>query len=167
MILRDVAIEYHDQAIKSGWYQDRDKGAESRLGMVALIHSELSEALECIRNNQWEEYRLDSNPHKPLGLPSEIADTVIRALDFMAYFNIKIIEPLRWEGCAPLKRWTPKKAAASIAHLHQITTDEDMNELVQESFRFARNSVFDLDAAIRTKAEYNTQRSFRHGGKTL
>ncbi len=166
MILKDLAVTCHEQAKISGFYTDRDRGTESRLGMIALIHSEISEALECIRDNQWDDFRTDDKPGKPQGLPIEVADIVLRALDFMQFFNIKVIEPIRWEGCAPLKRWTPKKAAAAIAHLHQLTTDEDMAELVQECYRFARNSCFDLDNAIRDKAQYNRTREYKHG-KTL
>lgn len=165
MILRDLGIDVHQQAVKSGWYFDRVDDPETRLGMLALIHSELSEALEAIRENQWEDYRLDSNPNKPLGLPSEMGDVVIRGLDFCVFFNMKIVEPLR----RPLsnERMSAKQAGAWIGSMHVFVTDEDLNGLIQQAYDFSARARFDLDNAIREKHQFNSTRSFRHGNKAL
>lgn len=48
--------------------------------MVALIHSEASEALECYRNDEPLSY--SSVAGKPLGIGSEFADIIIRVLHY-------------------------------------------------------------------------------------
>jgi hypothetical protein len=165
MILKDLAHEVHQTCIEKGFYEDRQvNDPESRLGMVALIHSEISEALEAIRDNQWADYRLDIQPGKPQGLPSELADVVIRALDFCVFYNVKILEPLR--GNRNAEHISGKRAAAHIADLHQACTDEDMQHLIQLTYSLAALCACDLDAAIRDKVAYNRTREYKHG-KTL
>ena len=46
---------------------------------IALMHSELSEALECYRDGEMELTFNDKG--KPLGYPSELADVIIRIVD--------------------------------------------------------------------------------------
>ncbi len=46
--------------------------------LIALIHSEASEMLEAYRDNNWEE------------VEKELADVVIRCLDFAGIFNIDL-----------------------------------------------------------------------------
>ncbi len=55
---------------------------------IALMHSELSEALEDVRNVKWEMV-LDEKG-KPTGVPSELADTVIRIFHFCGKHNIDL-----------------------------------------------------------------------------
>lgn len=71
---------------------------------LALIHSEVSEALECYRDgemvegyenvNVWEDCGGEQIPvivdSKPVGLPSELADVVIRVMDLAEALGIDL-----------------------------------------------------------------------------
>lgn len=61
--------------------------------IVALIHSELSEALEEYRSNHGvtEVYQ---EAEKPEGVPIELADAIIRILDYCGYAGIDIVAAL-------------------------------------------------------------------------
>ncbi len=69
----------HQQAKSAGWYQDPKTGKpiERNFGEVlALMHSELSEALEAHRKDLMD----DKLPHRK-GVEVELADAVIRICD--------------------------------------------------------------------------------------
>ncbi len=66
--INDLAEEVHEIAKSKGfWDAPRNMGE-----MIALMHSELSEALEAYR---------DSNMTGPHGVAEEFADVIIRVLD--------------------------------------------------------------------------------------
>lgn len=63
----------------------------SPLEDIALIHSELSEALEEIRlGHAINDLQFEKPGDKPVGVPSEIADVIIRALHFCGKHDIDI-----------------------------------------------------------------------------
>lgn len=55
---------------------------------IALIHSELSEALEWYRESGDFEGTFEDS--KPVGVPSELADVVIRVLDLCGYIDVDL-----------------------------------------------------------------------------
>lgn len=134
--MNELAKEIHENAVAHGWWEEERSFGE----IVALCHSELSEALEeyrAGRPNEWhgctegdlglrceptdecdclmfgEESDCKYRDHKPEGIAVEMADCLIRILD--------------WFGKEGL----------------------------------------DVDRIIREKMEYNKSRPYRHGGKKL
>lgn len=85
--LNDLAKYINNWAVANGFYEPgkvRDFD-----GQMALVHSEVSEALEQWRKgrNPDEDYVIDG---KPEGIPSEFADIIIRVLDICAHYEIDI-----------------------------------------------------------------------------
>jgi NTP pyrophosphatase (non-canonical NTP hydrolase) len=95
--ITELIKEAHENAVEHGWWE-----GERNVGMlIALMHSELSEALE--------EYRSDADPKaiyysgggyiapqptecakKPEGIPIELADVCIRIFDFCGAYDIDL-----------------------------------------------------------------------------
>ncbi len=65
----------HENARAHGWWEVPSRPAE----LLCLVHAEVSEALECIREGQM--VTTFGVGGKPEGYPTELADIVIRVLD--------------------------------------------------------------------------------------
>lgn len=77
---------YHDLA-----FAHDTEGIVDHIGAkIALMHSELSEALEEIRDGRDVNEIYYSDSGKPEGYPIELADTVIRALDHAGMLGIDL-----------------------------------------------------------------------------
>lgn len=84
--INEVAKAIHENAVEHGWWDEKRGFPE----IVALIHSELSEALEEYRNRRTETEIYFGDGGKPEGIPIELADAIIRILDFCGYAGIDI-----------------------------------------------------------------------------
>ncbi|MFB9283142.1 hypothetical protein [Pseudoclavibacter helvolus] len=99
--LNVLAEEIHAGNRERGFWDDLiaqetfgSADAERALGVekLALVVTEVSEAIEEVRSGHQmdETYSLREKPDKPEGVPSELADVLIRVLDFAGYYGIDI-----------------------------------------------------------------------------
>ena len=90
MDIKELQIASHAIAVTKGWWEeDRNVGE-----LLALVHSEVSEALE--------EWRIDEDlavirmeGDKPVGFPVELADTLIRICDLAESAGIDLNAALK------------------------------------------------------------------------
>lgn len=108
-MMNELAKEIHEVAVAHGWWDNPPSFPE----VIALCHSELSEALEEYRGERtmiwytcqsggaicdpdgcgdWNgtECEIDSRSQKPEGIAVEMADCIIRILDWCAHEGIDI-----------------------------------------------------------------------------
>ena len=192
MNLTELQREAHAIAKDHGWWDEERTFGD----LIALVHSELSEALEWYR--EWEhvqpmreespQYGLDDPVHgkyKPVGVPSELADVVIRVADMAEWCECQLTDSI------PTQVYVGQSAERSfgewIALLHhcfsealearwrkKLSTSPDWDgwwDWACQGYRWVRKMAahygIDLDAAIEAKMGYNRTRSYRHGGKAL
>ena len=82
--LNDLAKEIYENAKAHGWW-DKERSFGD---IIALCHSELSEALEEYRNDKPMIYY--GADKKPEGIAVELIDCVIRILDYCGHENIDV-----------------------------------------------------------------------------
>ena len=93
MDIKTLISESHKTAIEKGWWDLPDRNVPE---LLALIHSEVSEALEAYRikgvdglGDTWH-----STTKKPEGFTIELADVLIRIADLCAEFNLDLEQAL-------------------------------------------------------------------------
>jgi len=119
--LRNLGIQIHANAVKKGWWEkDRNMGE-----MLALVHSEVSEALEADRNAKYADWMYDTPPiisvesykdgefketfekYVKNTFEDELADVVIRVLDIAHSrgFDLEwhIVNKMRYNTMRPYK----------------------------------------------------------------
>lgn len=81
---RDLINESHNIARAHGFWQDQDGSRTLVLAeKLALIHSEVSEALESLRHGEPDFWIRDGG--KAEGIVSELIDTIIRCADTLGF----------------------------------------------------------------------------------
>ena len=90
MDVRELQVASHAVAVSAGWWEeDRNIGE-----LLALVHSEVSEALEEWRGGEGlAVIRIEDG--KPEGFPVELADTLIRICDLAESAGIDLNAALK------------------------------------------------------------------------
>lgn len=86
--LNQIRDEAHKLAKEKGWHSFEETNNQFRMRAILLMHSELSELVELLRNET-----LHSQCDKPIDLTceeEEIADVFIRAFDYCGRMKIDI-----------------------------------------------------------------------------
>lgn len=202
MKLNSFAKEVHQNAVDHGWWEEERTFGE----IVALCHSELSEALEEFRAKRpvvwrkcmvcdgdtpcmeagcgdWRDgvCELACISPKPEGIAVELADCIIRILDWFGKEGANVDNALFLVGeVGPIPN-TRVPFGTLIAELHKLLTmayisrQDSCDGLVYVHMagcigtilRWAKENDVDMEAILALKHSYNKGRPYRHGGKVL
>lgn len=210
MKINEFAKEVHQNAVEHGWWDEERSFGE----IIALCHSELSEALEefragrpmvwyqCLSTDQvvpcmkkectdWRYgmCEIDAIEKKPEGIAVELADCIIRILDWMGKEGISPEDYLKKDivDNAMLAFDMPSTICKGnlgdmVAELHLYLSLAYRNWLNGAGYysivtrmalaiwriqEWAQEVGVDMETILRTKHEYNKTRPYRHGGKAL
>lgn len=130
--LNKFAQEVHDNAVAHGWWEEERKFPE----IVALCHSELSEALEEYRDGNPMEYCTCIEDRKPC---EGITCDYWESFDGSCKNNCLVSKP---EGIAA-----------------------EMVDCIIRILDWCGKEGIDIEAILKAKHEYNKGRPYKHGGK--
>lgn len=86
--LKELQVKAHNTARAKGFYDEDERNVPE---VIALIHSEASEALEDYRKGRMN-VRFRRGDKKPEGFGIELADILIRVFDLAEYLGINLDE---------------------------------------------------------------------------
>lgn len=133
-MLNELAKEIHENAAAHGWWDEERSFGD----IIALCHSELSEALEEYRNSMPNLYMICREDRKPCG---GIECDHWESLDGSCKYNCLDEKP---EGIAV-----------------------EMADCIIRILDWCGKENIDIDGIIQLKHEFNKNRPWKHGGKAL
>jgi len=142
----------HENAKENGWWDEPRTFGE----IIALIHSEASEALEEHRNGHMpnETYYSHTDKH-PSVVGKSICDMDIsKDIIILCQYSCTISTKIIFEA----DRYTMNKPEG-------IPTE--LADIVIRVMDYCGHEGIDLEKAILEKHEYNKTRPFKHGGKKI
>jgi hypothetical protein len=150
-----------------GWHEDGFNPREAR----ALIHSEISEALEAYRSHglvdQTDHYGSHDTLPKPEGVGSEFADVLIRVLHYQARSGVVAVEPDEADLAVARAVHYGRTFGEDIDLLHEALACGPLASFPAHLVTVAQKHGIDLMAEVRRKIDFNRTRPYRHGGKKL
>ena len=145
MRINDLIVQAHTNAVDHGWWDNPKTMGE----LLALIHSEVSEALEEHRNGKGPNETYYSCKSKSCGTDfihlggEEIFTSAVQGVNFTDAVN-EVIQANKPEGI-------PSELADIVIRVADLCGYYGI----------------DLEAAITEKMEYNKSRPYKHGNKVI
>lgn len=170
--MNELSKRAHELAKSKGWYDSTRSTGE----LLMLVCTEIAEAhTECMAGDVEE---MESPSGKPEGLPSELADVVIRIADLAGYLELDLTQCNEYGRPSSGKRQPTDEwflqAFVSTSDACEWARTHDRQEMVESLVGVINNirSIadwyeIDLEKAIETKMTYNATRPYRHGGKAF
>jgi len=183
MTLDELISTSYEIAKSKGWWGK----PRSFAALTLLMQSEISEALEDYRAGKGLSEVWYAADGKVCGIPSELADTIIRIADFCGHFNLPLyaIQKSRLErvsddfeiGLAEANAcisaaYRDLSKIPKIADLWQAgsfgtAVSWSLTQAVQHIFYMCEANDINIWKAIEEKTAFNRTRPERHGGKAI
>lgn len=165
----ELSRQIHENAVAHGWWEEE----RERVQLCALFHSELSESFEEYRKGNDYEYEVDG---KPEGIAVELADYIIRVLDYAFHMGFDIDAefkmPEAWDTA-----FASDDFSRFISDCHKdVTNLYGISKSEKHEGKLAARCItrpmiwmilrgIDPIEVIKRKHAYNRTRPYRHGGK--